>query len=105
MNPNKFDLQAREMIEIQCEDRWQVHRRLQELGISCQCSYHQPLKVKADSATTAVQVWSVVKQTTMSRQALADWLEGCWKVHSSSRKNRERRNATEQATKQATEQA
>lgn len=94
MSLNKSDLQTKEMIEIQCEDRWQVYRRLQELDISCQCSYHQPLKVQVNNAVTAVQVWSVVKQVTMSRQTLANWLESCWRVRSSSKRNRERGEMT-----------
>lgn len=80
MNPNQFNTQSEKMIEVQCEDRWQAYCRLQELEIVCQCSYQQPLKVQVNSAVAAIQVWSVIKQLTMPRQALASWLEDCWKV-------------------------
>ena len=83
MSGNEPNLQADEMVEIQCEDRWQVYHRLRELEISCWCNCHQPLKVQVTSAVTAIQIWSVVKQVTMPRQVLVHWLENCWQFNSS----------------------
>lgn len=65
-------------IEVQCKDRWQVYRRLQELDIPCQCASYQPLKVQVDHVLAVIQLWSVVQQVTHPRQHLADWLEICW---------------------------
>ena len=65
-------------IEVQCEDRWQVYHRLQELDIPCQCASYQPLKVQVNHPLAAIQLWSVVQQVTTPRQQLADRLEACW---------------------------
>jgi hypothetical protein len=78
VNSSETNLQVREMIEIQCDDRWQVYHRLQALEISCCCHCYQPLKAHVTNATTAIQIWSVVRQATMPRQALVHWLENCW---------------------------
>lgn len=77
MSCNDPSLRADQMIEVQCEDRWQVYHRLRELEISCWCSCYQPLKVQVTGAVTAIQIWSVVK-LTMPRQTLVHWLETCW---------------------------
>jgi hypothetical protein len=80
MNCNDLDLQtASDMVEIECNDRWSTYRRLQELEIPCLCSYYQPLKVQISSVKSAVQVWSVVRHSQVSRQALVAHLEHCWK--------------------------
>jgi hypothetical protein len=80
MNLNDTDLQrTNDMVEIECRDRWSIYQRLQELEISCMCSYYQPLKVQISSVASAVQVWSVVRQLQVSRQALNHHLENCWK--------------------------
>lgn len=63
-------------------DRWQVYRRLCELGISCSCAAHQPLVVQIGSTIALVQLWSVMRQALIPRQALVDWLEDCWKCRS-----------------------
>lgn len=68
------------VIEIPCENRWQVYRRLQELEIPCWCSGYQPLQVQVSGSTTAIQIRSVVKQATMPRQILVHWLEACWQA-------------------------
>jgi hypothetical protein len=88
VNPNEPTLQTEAMIEIQCDDRWQVYHRLQELDIVCQCGYRKPLKVQVNDVSTAIQVWSVVQQVTLSRQMLANRLECCWKI-CSFKENRE----------------
>ncbi len=67
-----------ERITVQGSDRCQMYHRLQTLDISCQCKTNQPLQVKLDSILTTIQIWSVAKQYTASRQELVDWLEGCW---------------------------
>jgi hypothetical protein len=82
VNLNDPNLQTNELVEIQCEDRWQVYSRLQELEIPCWCSGYQPLRAQVTNAMTAIQVWSVVRQVTLPRQMLRRWLEDCWQTHS-----------------------
>jgi hypothetical protein len=66
------------IFEIQCADRWQIYRRLQELEITCHCASYNPLKVEITGAIAASQIWSVTRQFTASRQELIDWIEDCW---------------------------
>lgn len=86
MDQSNLNSQANEVIEIQCQDRWQVYHRLQELEIDCWCSGYQPLRVRVMSATEAIQIWSVAQHAIVSRRALIPWLEACWKVCSSPEK-------------------
>ena len=72
--------QQNSMAIVHCEDRWQVYHRLKELNIPCQCRAHQPLKVEANSAQAAIQIWSVVRQISNPRQNLAQWLKHCWRI-------------------------
>lgn len=65
---------------VECCDRWQVYFRLQELGIACQCRPHQPLWVDITSPNAALQLWSVVRHVSGSRQDLAQWLDHCWQL-------------------------
>ena len=65
---------------IDCEDRWQVYHRLQELDISCECSGFQPLKVHVQTATEALQVWSVVRRVSQPRLDLAVALMQSWRL-------------------------
>ena len=67
-------------IDAKRAERWEIYRRLQELEISCQCSPNQPLKVQLRHPTAAIQLWSVVRQLTASRQELVSWLNDCWQV-------------------------
>lgn len=60
--------------------RWEVFRRLKALDIQCQCSTNEPLLVYLNSATTVMQVWSVVKQFNASRQELVEMLDNCWQL-------------------------
>ncbi|MBR8828362.1 MAG: hypothetical protein DSM107014_10775 [Gomphosphaeria aponina SAG 52.96 = DSM 107014] len=76
MNANNF-----KEVKIKRAERWQVYYRLQELEIPCNCPSNQPLEVKADNATAAIQLWSVVKQITDSRFELVNWLERCWELN------------------------
>jgi hypothetical protein len=81
MSFNDLDLQMNsEMVEIICSDRWSTYQRLQALEIPCLCSYYQPLKAQISSVTSAIQVWSVVRQLQMSRQALVIHLNDCWQL-------------------------
>lgn len=67
-------------IAVDCEDRWQVYHRLQELDITCQCSGFQPLKVTIQTATEALQLWSIVRRVSQSRQDLIVVLTQSWQL-------------------------
>lgn len=79
--------QSKQMLEVQCEDRWQVYHRLKELDIPCKCASYQPLNVQVDSVLTAVQLWSVVRQVTAPRWVLVQLLENCWRSCHSRKRN------------------
>lgn len=66
-------------LHIDSVERWNVFHRLQALSIPCQCACGQPLQVKITTATTAIQVWSVVQQFTSPRACSIDHLNRCWK--------------------------
>lgn len=72
--------ESSETIDVARQDRWQVYQRLQELDIACSCTSEQPLQTQIQSATDALQVWSVVQQITAPRQDLVFWLKRCWNV-------------------------
>ncbi len=59
-------------------DRWQIHRRLQELKIPCKCSTGQLLVVTVDTPTAAIQVWSVTRTQSIGRSQLVNWLDRCF---------------------------
>lgn len=65
---------------VHCEDRWQVHHRLQSLDIETQCKSFQPLQVKIDTPAEAIQLWSVVRQVSAPRHVLADSLDKSWQL-------------------------
>jgi hypothetical protein len=67
-------------IDLQVADRWQIYRRLQELGIPCQCRAHQPLQVEVQSGLALVQLWSVVRQFDASRGENVARLDRCWRL-------------------------
>jgi hypothetical protein len=79
MSSSKLNPQEIYTTEVDCQDRWQVYYRLQELDIPCQCASYQPLKVQIDHPLAAIQLWSVVQRVAAPRQQLADWLETCWR--------------------------
>ena len=79
MNFSKNHPDSALTILVECENRWRVYRRLLELGIPCWCTGYQPLQVQIESPLAIAQLWSVVKQVTMPRQHLVDWLEACRK--------------------------
>lgn len=80
MNRSSSKLEVNQEIEINWADRWQVYRRLQELGIPCQCETNQPLRYQIEDVAAAIQVWSVIRQLTVPRRELAYWLEECWRM-------------------------
>jgi len=67
-------------IEIQVDliARWDVYFHLQELSIPCECKHGQPLWVKIDNATAAIQVWSAIQAFTASKQSQVTHLQQCW---------------------------
>jgi hypothetical protein len=67
-------------VEISRGDRWQAYHRLQDLGVSCTCLTNGSLVADINSPIAAVQLWSVVRQLTTSRQHLSDALEQCWQL-------------------------
>ena len=68
------------ILNVNWSMRWEVFRRLKALGIECQCSTNEPLLVYLHSPTTVIQIWSVLRQTGVSRLELIDWLENCWET-------------------------
>ena len=68
-------------IQVNRADRWQVYQRLQELDIPSWCATQQPLMVHIANTAAAIQLWSVSRQFTGSRQDLVFWLERCWQYH------------------------
>ncbi|MBD2018145.1 hypothetical protein H6F96_29795 [Microcoleus sp. FACHB-53] len=80
MNRSSSKIETKQDIEISWGDRWQVYTRLQELAIPCECATNQPLRYQIKDVTAAIQLWSVVRQLTVSRPELACWLERCWQI-------------------------
>ena len=80
MNSSSSKLEADQIIKINKSERWIVYRRLQELEIPCRCGTNQPLSYQLNDVTSAIQVWSVVRQLTVPRRELASWLECCWRI-------------------------
>ncbi|MCC5599878.1 hypothetical protein LC653_00480 [Nostoc sp. CHAB 5784] len=73
------EIESNHLVEVNWADRWQVYQRLKELDIPCSCTANQPLKVEIGSPMTAVQLWSVIRRLTASRQDQIWTLECCWK--------------------------
>jgi hypothetical protein len=71
-------LEEKHVIEVNWAERWQVYQRLQELDIPCWCEANEPLTAQIDNTLAAIQVWSVMRQFTLSRQELICTLELCW---------------------------
>ncbi len=78
LKPLSCQPEVKQIVEVNWADRWQVYQRLQELDIPCWCDTEQPLTVHIASVTAAVQLWSVLRQFTQSRQDLVWWLKHCW---------------------------
>ncbi len=58
-------------------DRWQRHRRLQELRIPGNCAIGQLSIVTVDTPTAAIQ-WSLARQSLAGRSQLVNWLDRCF---------------------------
>ncbi|NJR65244.1 MAG: hypothetical protein HC772_07865 [Leptolyngbyaceae cyanobacterium CRU_2_3] len=71
-------------VSIVRSDRWQAYQRLQELDIPCACPSDGSFQANLDTPLAAIQLWSVMRQSTISRRGLCDWLNRCWKLSSSS---------------------
>ena len=69
---------AHQVVDVPWGERWMLYQRLQELGIICDCYADNPLVVELSTPVAAVQMWSVLKQMSSSRQELIDWLNSCW---------------------------
>jgi hypothetical protein len=69
---------SKSILGVKWSCRWDVYRRLKALEIECQCSTNEPLLVSLHSPTTAIQVWSVLRQFNLSRSESIDWLDNCW---------------------------
>ncbi|ABA24128.1 conserved hypothetical protein [Trichormus variabilis ATCC 29413] len=78
MKPFSSEVEEKSVVEVDWADRWQVYQRLQELEIPCWCEANQPLKVELVTPMTVVQLWSVMRQFTSSRQDLIYSLEINW---------------------------
>ncbi|MEL6439955.1 MAG: Asr1405/Asl0597 family protein [Cyanobacteria bacterium J06621_8] len=68
------------VISVKWAYRWEVYRRLKNLGIDCRCATNEPLLVDLYSPTTLIQIWSVIRQSNAERQQLVDWLNNCWYI-------------------------
>ncbi|MBN3924106.1 Asr1405/Asl0597 family protein [Nostoc sp. NMS4] len=79
MKSYSSEIEINHLVEVNWADRWQVYQRLEELNIPCSCAANQPLKVEISNPTAAVQLWSVVRRFTASRQDQILTLECCWK--------------------------
>jgi hypothetical protein len=69
------------VVEVDWLDRWQIYQRLQELELPCSCEANQPLTVEISSPVAAIQLWSVMKQFTASRQDLISTLKLSWQSY------------------------
>lgn len=65
-------------LQICRSDRWLIHQRLTELGISSVCLPNGDFQVEMTSLTTLLQLRSVLQQLTAPRSQLTGWLERCW---------------------------
>ena len=80
MKSSSSETDKKHVIDIDWADRWQVYQRLQELDIICICDTNQPLMVEINNPTAAIQLWSVIKQFTASRQDLIKNIENSWRI-------------------------
>lgn len=72
------EVETRHTLEVNWADRWQVYQRLQELEIPCWCESNQPLQVEITHPLAIIQLWSVMRQFTVSRQDIISSLEKSW---------------------------
>jgi hypothetical protein len=83
MNSTQLEPGEGKIVQVNWIDRWLVYKRLQELEIPCGCATQQPLRVDIGNCRDAIQLMSVVKQITASREELIQNLERCWHQPSS----------------------
>ena len=69
-------------VTVKWSERWQVYHRLKALEVECYCRMNEPLQAAPNSPQQAIQLWSIVKQVTNTRQELVDWLHQCWRIKS-----------------------
>ncbi|MDZ7956766.1 MAG: hypothetical protein RMY34_02465 [Aulosira sp. DedQUE10] len=72
------EVESKHILEVNWADRWQVYQRLQELDVPCLCESNQPLQVEINSPLAIVQLWSVMRQFSVSRQDIISSLEKSW---------------------------
>ncbi len=82
MNPTNQISTSSQIIAVKGTEKWDVYHRLQDLGISCQCSMHKVLSVDVANPNDVAQVWSVVRRVTSSRESLVQLLRYCWELSS-----------------------
>jgi hypothetical protein len=68
------------ILQIARSDRWTAYHRLQDLSIACSQTADGYLRVDAANFTEVLQVRSVIRQLTASRQTLTHWLDRCWLI-------------------------
>ncbi|MGK7894278.1 MAG: Asr1405/Asl0597 family protein [Xenococcus sp. (in: cyanobacteria)] len=71
-----------QIVTIEWSRRWQVYHRLKALEIECYCRMNEPLKVIPNSPQQLIQLWSIVKEVTNTKQELVEWLNQCWQIKS-----------------------
>lgn len=69
-------------VEIDCQNRWVIYHRLQELDIACDCSAYKPLTIQIDTLEKAIQLWSISRRVSQPHQQLIGELEKCWQLYS-----------------------
>ncbi|MDB9537179.1 hypothetical protein PN451_15305 [Dolichospermum planctonicum CS-1226] len=80
MKSSSSETDKKHVIDIDWADRWLVYQRLRELDIICICETNQPLMVEINNPTAAIQLWSVIKQFSASRQDLIENIENSWRI-------------------------
>ncbi|MBD2163588.1 hypothetical protein H6G04_04135 [Calothrix membranacea FACHB-236] len=78
MKSSSSEVESKHTLEVNWADRWQVYQRLQELEIPCWCESNQPLQVEISNPLAIIQLWSVMRQFTVSRKDIISSLEKSW---------------------------
>jgi hypothetical protein len=73
-------LSQNSIISVHRMHKWDVYHRLKALDIDCHCQTDRPLSIELNTTQTAIQVWSIIKHLTASRQESIDWLNRCWQL-------------------------
>jgi hypothetical protein len=80
MESTKYPNESNKPIQVDPVIRWDIYYRLLELSIPCSCETGEPLRVNIQDTLAAIQLWSVMKQTTAPRDEQVEWLNACWGV-------------------------